>query len=100
MDKEITGSSEAGDGNIENATKHDHIASLEVRKSNGSVSEDVKKTTQNQNRRGNTRNTLALINRRIRLFFRPWKWGRKARSKRTKSVDEKGINFYFIYVSL
>ena len=98
MDKEITDSKEAEAGNTENATKHDHIASLDVRKSNGSVSEDIQKSTQNGTRRGHTRNTLALINRRLRLFFRPWKWRRKARSKRPKSGYEKGINLYFIYV--
>lgn len=90
MDKEINDSKETRVEEGENTAKHDHITSLEVKKSNGSVSEDSQKNTQTRNRRSQTRNALTLINRRLRLFFRPWKWRRKARSRRGKSVDEKG----------
>ena len=94
MDKEINDSKETRVEEGENTAKHDHITSLEVKKSNGSVSEDSQKNTQTRNRRSQTRNALTLINRRLRLFFRPWKWRRKARSRRGKSVDEKGIDLY------
>ena len=93
MDKGITDSNDAGAVNVENAAKHDHITALDVKKTNGSVSEDDQKNTRTHNRRGHTRSTLALINRRLRLFFRPWKWRRKARSKRAQSTDEKGRIF-------
>lgn len=88
MDKGITDSNEIGTKPVDCTTKQDDITTLEVKKSNGSVSEDEHKNT---HRRGNTRSTLALINRRLRLFFRPWKWRRKTRNKRTQSLDEKGM---------
>lgn len=37
------------------------------------------------------RSAFALINRRIRLFFRPWKWRRKNRSKNAKDAALKGL---------
>ena len=97
MDKGRTDSNETGAESVENIAKDDHITALEVNKSNGSVSEDVERATHTRNRRGHTRNTLALINRRLRLIFRPWKWRRKARGKRTRSVDEKGMNLFFFF---
>lgn len=86
MDKEITTSNDAGADLVGNASKQDEITTLEAKQSNGSVSDDA-----NKDRRGHTRSTLALINRRLRLLFRPWKWRRKARSKRARSLDDKGM---------
>ena len=62
-----------------------HLTSTdEGSKPNGAIS-DVEKQAVPR------RSAFALINRRIRLFFRPWKWRRKNRSKRTKDAALKGL---------
>ena len=62
-----------------------HLTSTdEGSKANGAIS-DVEKQAVPR------RSAFALINRRIRLFFRPWKWRRKNRSKRTKDAALKGL---------
>ncbi|XP_065062002.1 phosphatase and actin regulator 1-like isoform X1 [Rhopilema esculentum] len=85
MDTEITDEKPVAGQKQEVTENEVHITTEESKKSNGSVSNDK----QTHHNRGAGRSTLSIINRRLRLIFRPWKWRRKAKSKRSHKKDQK-----------
>ncbi len=84
------------DARVENESADDqHIStSEEPVKSNGSTNSHAitadDDTAAPKGRNPRTSSALAVFNRRIRLFFRPWKWRRRARAKRSIAEQPHG----------